>query len=151
MVQYTQHWLSHASNWGITMHGAWRVLRSFIVHYRLVPWRVGSYMHSREQNVLQTSCTKSWKLHAPQCICMKSGKLLVHFDGLHLNRRLPCGIPCPSPKPAVDRTYNVACCYDQCFLLLSTLPYGNWCFFISYVFCCLTKWSQGCQFCESVS
>ena len=30
MVQYTQHWLSHASNWGITMHGAFRVLKSFI-------------------------------------------------------------------------------------------------------------------------
>ena len=126
-------------------------------------------MHSREQNVLQTSCTKSWKLHAAQCIinqlyeewevtctaqckmynrpvvqkvgsymhhsasqtnCMKSGKLLVHFDGLNLNRRLPCGIPCPSPKPAVDRTYYVACCYDHCFLLLCTLPLGSRVFYL---------------------
>ena len=47
------------------------MLKSFIVHYStLSSMESGKLnaLHSTVQNVLQTSCTKSWQFHAPQCI-----------------------------------------------------------------------------------
>ena len=133
------------------------MLKSFIVHYStLSSMESGKLhaLHSTVQNVLQTSCTKSWKLHAPQCIInqvYEEWEVTGAFRWTALEPQASLWDHLSQPVQSllwigriillVAMTNGFCCCV--LFLI------GSHVFFIGYVFSCWSKWFQGCPFCES--